>query len=157
MQRQRKSPSSEFIFDHRPRITDDFHSLSDEGWYVLAYLITATALTPTWGKIYKTFAIKSVFILDIVLFMSGSLICGVARSSTVFIIGRAIAGIGSGGVFTGSMTIISFTVPLQKRPRFMGSITALFGVLCSKFSIHVYVDIVDCKFRRSNSWWSIHG
>ena len=37
--------------------------------------------------------------------MLGSLICGIARSSTTFIIGRAIAGVGGAGITTGALTI----------------------------------------------------
>ena len=89
------------------------------------------------------------------LFMGGSLVCGVSSSSTVFIIGRAIGGIGSGGVFTGSITITAFTVPLHKRPRFVGSLTGLLWVL--QFSIRSSADFGDCKFCGPNSRWTIHG
>lgn len=63
------------------------------------------------------------------LFELGSLICGVAPNSLAFIVGRAIAGLGAGGIFAGALTILSYAVPLSKRPMFAGAIGAMFGVL----------------------------
>jgi MFS family permease len=50
------------------------------------------------------------------IFELGSLICGVANSSKMLIVGRAIAGIGSSGILNGAFTIIAACVPLVKRP-----------------------------------------
>jgi hypothetical protein len=36
-----------------PKITDQFHSVGDVGWYGSAYFLTSTALQPTYGRIYK--------------------------------------------------------------------------------------------------------
>lgn len=41
-----------------PRITDQFHSVSDVGWYGSAYFLTSTALQPSFGRIYKTFSVS---------------------------------------------------------------------------------------------------
>ena len=51
-----------------------------------------------------------------VLFVVGSLICGVATSSTMLILGRAVAGLGTSGIQNGALTIIAQCVPLHKRP-----------------------------------------
>ena len=52
--------------------------------------------------------------------MLGSLLCGVAQSSTMFIVGRAIAGMGSTGISNGSLTIISAVLPPRSQALFMG-------------------------------------
>ena len=65
------------------------------------------------------------------IFMLGSLISAVAENSVVFIIGRAIAGLGVSGAFSGGLTIIAYTVPLEKRASFTGALGALFGVFPS--------------------------
>ena len=116
-----------------PKITNDFHSLSDVGWYGSAYLLTSTALQPTYGKIYQNFSLKWVFVVVVMEFELGSLICAVAQNSPTLIVGRAIAGVGAGGVFAGALTIIAFSVPLRKRPMYVGSFGAMFGV-------HVRID-----------------
>lgn len=62
------------------------------------------------------------------IFEIGSLLCGVAPSSIIFIIGRAIAGLGSSGLFSGALIIIAYLVPLEKRPIFTGIIGGIYGV-----------------------------
>jgi len=47
-----------------PKITDQFDSINDIGWYGSAYLLTATALQPTFGRIYTIFSV-SLFIINI--------------------------------------------------------------------------------------------
>lgn len=54
------------------------------------------------------------------IFEVGSLICGVAQSSTMLILGRAVAGIGSSGIQNGALTIIASAVPIHKRPSLVG-------------------------------------
>lgn len=46
-----------------PKITDYFRSVKDIGWYGSAYLLTATALQPTFGKIYTIFSVSSISFL----------------------------------------------------------------------------------------------
>jgi hypothetical protein len=75
-----------------PKITDHFNSISDIGWYGSAYFLTSTSLQPTFGRIYKVFNVKIVFLIAIGVFELGSLVCATAPSSTALIIGRAIAG-----------------------------------------------------------------
>ena len=75
-----------------PRITDEFHSLDQVGWYGSAFFLTLGAFQSTWGKAYKYFHLKPTFLVSIGIFELGSLICGVAQDSTTLIVGRAIAG-----------------------------------------------------------------
>lgn len=63
-----------------------------------------------------------------VIFEIGSLICAAAPTSLVFIIGRAIAGIGSAGASTGAQVIFVDLLPLQKRPKYQGFLGATFGL-----------------------------
>lgn len=75
-----------------PRITDEFHSLDQVGWYGSAFFLTVGAFQSTWGKTYKYFPLKTTFLVAIAIFELGSLLCGVAQNSVTLIIGRAIAG-----------------------------------------------------------------
>ncbi|KAF3902879.1 hypothetical protein AA313_de0208283 [Arthrobotrys entomopaga] len=111
-----------------PKITDRFKSINDIGWYGSAYFLTSTALQPTFGRIYKIFSIKGTFLTAIGLFELGSLVCGVAPSSNALIIGRAIAGLGVGGIFSGGIVILAYTLPLQKRPLAFAAIGSMWGI-----------------------------
>lgn len=111
-----------------PAITNQFHSLDDVGWYGSAYMLTSCGFILLYGRVYTFFPTKMVFLSGIVLFEIGSAICGAANSSLVLIIGRAIAGFGSSGIFTGAILIMLNTVPLHKRPMLQGLFGACFGV-----------------------------
>jgi MFS family permease len=87
-------------------------------------MLATACLFPICGRIYRLYSTKWVFIIFLVVFEVGSALCGAAPTSIAFILGRAIAGLGSAGIFTGSMMIILPLVPLRKRPIY----TSLFGV-----------------------------
>lgn len=90
-----------------PRITDQFHSVGDVGWYGSAYLLTTCALQLFFGKLYAYYSIKWVYLMAFAIFEIGSAVCGAAPNSIALIIGRAVAGIGSAGIFTVSFTLAS--------------------------------------------------
>ncbi|KAL2039379.1 hypothetical protein N7G274_008047 [Stereocaulon virgatum] len=110
-----------------PRITDEFHSLNDVGWYGSAFFLTTASFQSTWGKAYKYFQLKPAFLASIAIFEIGSLICGIAQNSKTLIIGRAIAGMGAAGIGSGAYTIIAFAVPPARRPAFTGILGATYG------------------------------
>ncbi|KAH6680514.1 major facilitator superfamily domain-containing protein [Halenospora varia] len=111
-----------------PKITDVFHSINDVGWYAGAYMLTLCAFQLIYGRIYTFYSAKWVLLSSIFVFEVGSAICGAAPSSIAFIIGRAIAGLGSAGIFSGCVIVMVNAVPLHKRPMFQGLFGAVFGV-----------------------------
>ncbi|KUJ12181.1 MFS general substrate transporter [Mollisia scopiformis] len=110
-----------------PRITDEFHSLDQIGWYGSAFFLTLASFQSSWGKVYKFFPIKTSFMIAIAIFELGSLICGVSRNSIMLIAGRAIAGLGASGISTGCYTIVAFAAPPKLRPALTGIMGATFG------------------------------
>lgn len=54
-----------------------------------------------WGKVYKFFPLKRSFLVAILIFEIGSVLCAAAPQSAVLILGRAIAGLGSAGINAG--------------------------------------------------------
>ncbi|KAI1817360.1 MFS gliotoxin efflux transporter glia [Poronia punctata] len=111
-----------------PRITDDFHSIDDIGWYAAAFFITLGVFQSTWGKAYKHLNLKMAFLSAVFLFEIGSLICALARNSTTLIVGRAIAGLGGAGITGGIYIIMAYIVPSEHAPIYIGSIGAVFSV-----------------------------
>ncbi|KAH9893886.1 major facilitator superfamily domain-containing protein [Xylariomycetidae sp. FL2044] len=111
-----------------PKITDEFHSIRDIGWYGSAYVFTGCVTQLLFGRLYLFYDNKLVFLAAVVLFEAGSALCGAAPTSTAFILGRAIAGCGSSGVFSGTIVIMIPMAPLEKRPMYQGMLGAVFGV-----------------------------
>jgi MFS transporter, DHA2 family, glioxin efflux transporter len=111
-----------------PRITDEFHSLDQVGWYGSAFFLTLASFQSTWGKAYKYFPLKPSFLVSIFIFEVGSLICAVANSSTTLIVGRAVAGAGGAGIASGAYTVIAFSAPEKQRPAYTGLLGATYGL-----------------------------
>ncbi|KAF7718692.1 MFS-type toxin efflux pump [Penicillium ucsense] len=111
-----------------PQIANQFNALSDISWYASAYLLTSCATQLLWGKIYTLYSTKTIFLIAILIFEVGSALCGGAPSSKAFIVGRAIAGMGSAGIFSGSSIIVAQIVPLAKRPMYVGLMGSTFGI-----------------------------
>jgi MFS transporter, DHA2 family, glioxin efflux transporter len=111
-----------------PEITTVFNSLDQVGWYGSSFFLTLASFQSTWGKAYKYFPLKTTFILSIVIFELGSLISGVAQSSTALIVGRAITGAGAAGIASGVYTIIAFAAPPRQRPAYTGLLGATYSI-----------------------------
>ncbi|KAF2420726.1 MFS general substrate transporter [Tothia fuscella] len=111
-----------------PRITDEFKSLGDVGWYGSAYLLFVSGFQLFFGRLYSFLSMKWLFIACVFIFEIGSLISAAAPNSAALIAGRAISGFGASGVFTGALTTLSTVVPLARRGLFIGLVTAVYGV-----------------------------
>ncbi|KAF2491141.1 MFS general substrate transporter [Lophium mytilinum] len=111
-----------------PSITSHFHTTADIGWYGAAYPLSTCALQPLTGKLATIFPLRWVFQAFFTTFLLGSLICGAATSSSMFIVGRAIAGIGSAGIASGGMSIVTIVSPPALRALFMGMVMSVMSI-----------------------------
>ncbi len=108
-----------------PKITDDFDTIADVGWYGSAYLLTMCCFQLHYGKFYKDYPAKWVFLASIGIFELGSLLCGVSPNSAVLILGRAIAGGGACGIISGVLILIARSVPLTERPLYTAGVSSI--------------------------------
>jgi Major Facilitator Superfamily len=108
-----------------PKITDEFDTIADVGWYGSAYLLTMCCFQLHYGKFYKDYPAKWVFLTSIGIFELGSLLCGVSPNSAVLILGRAIAGGGACGIISGVLILIARSVPLTERPLYTAGVSSI--------------------------------
>ena len=120
-----------------PKITSELGGLDKLSWVVTAYLLTSTAATPLWGKISDLRGRRPIFQAAIVVFLVGSVICGFASPLSdalglpgidVMIIGRAVQGLGGGGLMSLALAVIGDVIPPRERGRYQGLFGAVFGV-----------------------------
>ncbi|KAK0729229.1 major facilitator superfamily domain-containing protein [Apiosordaria backusii] len=131
-----------------PNITEEFKSTPDIGWYGSAYMLTACAFQPMFGRIYTIFSVKVSYLVAMFLFELGSLLCGVSHTSMTLIIGRAIAGLGCAGILTGSFVVVSTAIPLHLRPVFIAIVGLMFGIGASVGPLlgGVFTDLVTWRW-----------
>ncbi|KAK9720411.1 hypothetical protein K7432_004162 [Basidiobolus ranarum] len=111
-----------------PKIASDFGALNQLAWVGTAYMLTATACQPLYGKFSDIFGRKIAFLFAIFVFEIGSILCGAAQSMVMLIVARAIAGIGGGGIQGMVFIIIAEIVPIRERGKYQGFIGATYGI-----------------------------
>jgi MFS family permease len=97
-------------------------------WIVTAYLLTATAVTPLYGKLADLRGRRPVILGAIGIFVAGSTISALAQSMLVLVIGRAIQGVGGGGLSALATTVVGDLVPPRERGQYQGYISGMWGV-----------------------------
>ncbi|GHC54917.1 MFS transporter [Streptomyces cinnamoneus] len=111
-----------------PKIVGELHGLDRMSWAVTAYLLTSTVVLPLYGKLGDLSGRKTAFVLAIVVFVIGSGLAGWSRTMDQLIAFRAVQGVGAGGLLIGVQAIIADIVPPRQRGRYMGVISAAYGL-----------------------------
>jgi MFS family permease len=93
----------------------DSHSLP---WLITAYLLAATAVVPLYGKIADIYGRKLTLRIAITIYMAGSLLCALAPNMIVLILGRALHGLGGGGLATMGSVVLGDVVAPKERGRY---------------------------------------
>ncbi|MFC5649649.1 MDR family MFS transporter [Paenibacillus solisilvae] len=106
-----------------PTIIRELHGLSLYGWVAGIYMLALTMFMPILGKLADLYGRKRVYLSCMALFMTGSIVSGLAPSMTMLLVGRGIQGIGAGGLMPLALVIIGDTYPLEQRAK----IQSLFG------------------------------
>lgn len=109
-------------------IADDLGRQDLQAWATTAFLITSTITTPIYGKLSDLFGRRPLFIVAIVLFLAGSLLCGIADSMPELAAYRAVQGLGAGGLMALPLTIMGDILAPRERAKYQGYFLAVFGI-----------------------------
>jgi EmrB/QacA subfamily drug resistance transporter len=111
-----------------PSIVRDLGGVSGITWVVTSYLLAQVASMPLYGKLGDVYGRKRVFVVAVVLFTIGSMLCGAAGSMGQLLAARSVQGLGAGGLATLAMAIIADLVPPRQLGRWLGYQGAIFAV-----------------------------
>ena len=111
-----------------PTIAHDLGRLTDVSWVIAAYVVTAAASTPLWGKLGDRLGRKRLLELSLVLFLAASAVCGAAHDMTWLIVSRAVQGVAAGGLMTLAMAAVGDLVSPRERGRYQGYIAVAFAL-----------------------------
>jgi EmrB/QacA subfamily drug resistance transporter len=109
-----------------PAIGASLGDIENLSWVITAYLLAATAATPLFGKLSDIHGRRSLMLLGIGIFIAGSVICALAPTIGVLVLGRAVQGIGGGGLLPIAQTVIADLVSPRERPRVQGYTSVMF-------------------------------
>ena len=99
----------------QPTIVEQFQSVEKIAWVGTGFFLSSAALTLPSGQIYQIFNAKWLYVFSVFIFEIGSALCGAAPNMNALIVGRVIAGIGSTGIYTGSLFLLSVNTSEQER------------------------------------------
>ena len=105
------------------RVLADAENLS---FVVTAYLLAATAVTPLFGKFADIHGRRLALLIAVAIFIAGSIACALAPSMGALIAGRALQGIGGGGILPIAQTIIADLLSPRERPLYQSYSAVMF-------------------------------
>lgn len=92
----------------------------DAQWILTAYMLTMGVLQPVTGYFCDAFGTRRMYLISLMVFTVGSLLCGMAWSNESMIIFRVIQAIGGGTIIPVTMTIVYRIFPIQERNMAIG-------------------------------------
>lgn len=111
-----------------PTIAGEFGGLDHLSWIVTAYMLATTIVSPVYGKFGDLYGRKIVLQAAIVLFLVGSVLCGLSQNMGELIAFRAVQGLGGGGLMVTAMAAVGDVIPPRERGRYQGIFGAVFGI-----------------------------
>jgi EmrB/QacA subfamily drug resistance transporter len=108
-------------------IADKLDGQTAQAWATTAYLVTSTVSTPLYGKLSDIYGRKPFYLFAIVVFVGGSVLCGMAHSIYELAAYRALQGLGAGGLMSLAFAIIGDVVAPRERARYQGYIMSVFA------------------------------
>ena len=110
-----------------PTIVGELGGVEHLSWVVTSYLLATTVSTPLYGKISDLYGRKVVFQAAIIIFVTGSILCGLSQDLLQLIVFRGIQGLGAGGLMAMAFAILGDILSPRERGRYTGYMGAVFA------------------------------
>ncbi|KAF2962636.1 hypothetical protein GQX73_g10936 [Xylaria multiplex] len=111
-----------------PHIVNELKLGDDYIWVTNAFFLTSAAVQPLFGQLANIFGRRYITLVIVSLFTIGSGIAGGANNGATLIAGRAIQGMGSGGINMIIDVIVSDLVPLRQRGNYTAYVLVVYFI-----------------------------
>ncbi|HCW8670238.1 TPA: DHA2 family efflux MFS transporter permease subunit [Staphylococcus aureus] len=105
-----------------PKINTEFNISASTGqWLMTGFMLVNGILIPITAYLFNKYSYRKLFLVALVLFTIGSLICAISMNFPIMMVGRVLQAIGAGVLMPlGSIVIITIYPP-EKRGAAMGT------------------------------------
>ena len=111
-----------------PTIVGRMGGFAKYTWVTTSYVVTSTISTLLLGKLSDLYGRRRLFLFAIAVFILGSALCGASQNIDQLIAFRALQGLGGGGIFALTFTIVADLVAPKERGRYFGMFTSMFAL-----------------------------
>jgi len=111
-----------------PAIIADLHGIDLLAWVSTGYLVASTTTVPIYGKLSDLYGRRSIVLAGIVIFLTGSALCGIAATMVQLILFRVLQGIGAAALTSSAFSVIADLFAPAERPRYQGLFGGVFAL-----------------------------
>lgn len=111
-----------------PKIINELYGMEHYTWPFTAYMLCSTIAIPIFGKIADIYGRKPIWFIGATIFLVSTALCGLSQTMLQLIIFRGIQGLGGGILMSNSFAIVGQIFSPQERGKYMGMVTAVFGL-----------------------------
>lgn len=131
-----------------PTVIAELGRLSLLPWLTTSYLLAQVATMAVFGKLGDIYGRRRMFTIAIVIFLVGSMLCGLATSMPMLLACRVLQGIGAGGITGLAMALVADLVPADRLGRYLGYTGLVFAgtSVLGPFAGGVFVDNLSWRW-----------
>lgn len=122
------SLDSNIVGTAMPKIIGSLRGFDLYTWPITAYLLTMTISMPLFGKLADVYGFKPVYLFGIIVFLIGSVLCGLSQNMMPFILFRGLQGIGGAILISNTLAIIGIMFPPAERAKYGGFVSSASGL-----------------------------
>ncbi|WP_026572008.1 MULTISPECIES: MDR family MFS transporter [Sediminibacillus] len=111
-----------------PDIVGDLGGFSVYSWVFSSFLLMQAVTTLIYGKLSDLFGRKPIFLIGVIIFLAGSLLCGLATTMTMLVVFRVVQGLGAGAVQPIVTTIVGDMYTVEERSKIQGYLASVWGI-----------------------------
>ncbi len=111
-----------------PPIVNDLGGFSLFPWLFSVYLLAQAASVPIYGKLADLYGRKPVLLSGVLIFLAGSVLCGISWNMVALIAFRGLQGLGAGAILPIALTVVGDLYTVVERARIQGWLSSVWGV-----------------------------
>ena len=111
-----------------PRVVADLGGFGQFAWVFTAYMLASTTSIPIMGKLSDVYGRKWVLLAGVLIFLTGSALCGISQDMFQLVMFRGIQGLGAGSIIANSYAVVGDVFPPAQRGKWIGIVGVVYAL-----------------------------